>query len=417
MFKKTFNLFAVLAMFALILFTGCADDGTDLPGSSAATTLFFVQEAGVIFDDDSVDTGAPINLKVSATAGGEDLASVSFRVNNTLAAAGSFDVDGVASTGNPAPLSGADQQSFVKTFTVNAPTTANETNEYRIVVTDAAQRTAFISVFVTTRPNEPAEVSFVTGQDQISRDDTVSANALMTFQINAEQGEAPMSSFSVMRNDTLISLSELTFSGLIADNNPVALTGADQDSLNVTVSVNASKRSDVIDVYKFTITDELQNSSSVSATIFTSPTVLQAKLLLNQSGPQGQGGINLFTGESTGTVESDPTSDLAHIRDQGIDLDKVAAENWIQQIAPMNGSLIKVPAVGLEFDALNTSADIEAAFNDTGSSDLEFADGEKVAVDDVYLIENSGSYFIIRITDINVTTGDNLDFYEMTIKY
>jgi len=40
-----------------------------------------------------------------------------------------------------------------------------------------------------------------------------------------------------------------------------------------------------------------------------------------------------------------------------------------------------------------------------------------VIVGDVFVVQNGGNYFLLEVTNINVTMDNNNDFYEFSIKY
>lgn len=246
--------------------------------------------------------------------------------------------------------------------------------------------------------------------------DSVAVGEFFEVGITATAGAVPLASVSVEENGTRISdLSRLTFNGSAASGSPALLTGTDKQSLNWTIGIKAHETADETRTYTIKVTDESQLPATVSLdiTAIANVTELTGKLLKNQAGPAGQGGINLKTGEQTGTVASDPTSADGHIKDEGIDINQSNATNWKQQISGMNSSELK-DGSGVDFAALKTQSQVQAAFDAAGSV---IAVTDKLAEGDVILVKNGSDYFAVQITAIVVTDTDNQDYYDLSIKF
>ena len=136
--------------------------------------------------------------------------------------------------------------------------------------------------------------------------------------------------------------------------------------------------------------------------------------MLNQAGPAGTGGLDLDTGASTGSSDA-----LAEIIDNGIDASLPAASNWIQSISSVNGSTIRVLRPGLNgleetfsFASVLTKEEIPGLHNNNAA----VYSGETVIVGDLFTVERGGSFYILEVTNVNVTTTDNSDSYRFNVK-
>ncbi len=261
-------------------------------------------------------------------------------------------------------------------------------------------------------------ISFDAGTNFVQSGDSVAVDSVFSVQVTASAGTNGLRSLGVRIDGALLDIDQFFVDGSPATANPFLLFGSDTTSFTKTISIVADSLPFVSHTYEIEIADAtsptpLREVVSFVITTNIDITSLSGRLLSNAGGPAGQGGINLLTGESTGTVSAG--NENAQIKDEGIDTDLVPAENWIQKISTINGSILKYPAPGLEFASINSKAQIRNAFNDTDAT--EFTVSEEIVIDDVFLVENSGTIFIVRVTDIVVTPADNTDYYELSIKY
>lgn len=276
--------------------------------------------------------------------------------------------------------------------------------------------------------NTPPTISLTPGTGLISGDAEIELGSNIDIRISLLQGDNPLRSFTITEDGINVSPSRLTIDGgATTAQNPFlilgnAVSGADYD---ITITTDAGVKESR--VYEIVLTDEANNTDNVQfqVTVGGTPTTEIVGILLNQGGPQGTGGLNLITGQGTGTdPASDPNAVDAHIKDEGIDTDKVMAENWKQRISGLNGSVIKVPGTGngenFSYDDVNTVEEILTAFDAADVLTETNTDGELISdivnVDDVFLVQNGQSYWILKVTDVNVTTDDNSDSYEFSIK-
>jgi hypothetical protein len=163
------------------------------------------------------------------------------------------------------------------------------------------------------------------------------------------------------------------------------------------------------------ITDAESNTAEVSISYTTANYNIDTLMgvLFNQGGPANRGGLDLDDGESTGTQLPQDTS--AEIRDQGIDLGEPPSDNWIQKIAPFDdATLAYVGNTEFDFSAVITEAQIIDAYNNA----TIIQESDIVEVGDVFAVNDNNKYYLVLITEVNVTSGpdDNDDNYVVDIK-
>ena len=267
-------------------------------------------------------------------------------------------------------------------------------------------------------PVSGPSISLVPGAGLVSDVDTVGPGESFKVIASAASGTVPLAALTIKEDGATISdLSRLFINGNPVQASPLLLSGNDKDGFSFEIDILAHEEAEVTKTYTLEVTDEdqMRTSASVDITTVANVTELTGKLLLNQAGPAGQGGINLTTGDQTGTVSTDPTAADGHIKDEGIDLDKVAAENWKQQISGMNGSEIKIPADGLVFADIKTPSQVQGAYDDAGAT-LVGVTGV-IEIGDVILVKNGDNYWAVEVTNLVLTVDNNSDYYELSIKY
>lgn len=153
-------------------------------------------------------------------------------------------------------------------------------------------------------------------------------------------------------------------------------------------------------------------------------------VLFNAAGPAGTGGLDLDTGNGTGSSATE-----SELRDMGIDSLAGSGDNWRRRIGGINGANIRFAGNGtVEFGdvaskeaivALYDGADELQAANTytTGNIDKwgNFKVSGTVQIGDVFVVYKSSTetYYLVEVTDVEENTGlgDNDDNYTLSIKY
>jgi len=275
--------------------------------------------------------------------------------------------------------------------------------------------TAIYSGCGIDNPVEPLGPSLVLepGVNAVVDSATVAPGEFFLVQINATQGDAALNRIEVREDGSAIDPSRLVFDGDSAQSNPNPVDMS--DALNWDIEIQAGGMEATYQ-YSIIITDENSNTVTESVTITTvnpetPATVRDMVLLLNQDGPVGQGGLDVDSGDQTGTQAADTTAD---IRDQGIDTDLPVAQNWLQKIASINGTTLKYAAAGTVWEDVETLEDIAVVFE--SGTDIT-TESEVVQEGDIFLVETTRSLtYALLVTDINVTESDNNDSYTFEVK-
>lgn len=254
----------------------------------------------------------------------------------------------------------------------------------------------------------------VSGQAYVTDSATVEPGEVFVVNLTADNGNSPLTRIEVLENGAAVDPSRVIFDGDSAQSNPNPL--GDISALDWEIAI-AAQDGEGTSVYDITVSDSNALDVTVTVTITTvvpSPPVRSATmyLLSNQGGPAGQGGLDVDTGEETGTTTGNFAA--ADIRDQGIDTSLPTAENWIQKIAPINGTTLKAAAGTIVWEDIETVEDLMVAFDNAA----EISESDKVATGDIFfVVTTEGKTFGLVVTDIEVTPSDNSDFYEFDVKF
>ncbi len=256
----------------------------------------------------------------------------------------------------------------------------------------------------------------------------------ITVTIEAIKGTQPLKTVTVLEDNVKIDdLSRLTFNNQPGSANPFLVTGSDVDGFTWDIRIVAH---DAFDTRTYTIRVEdeagLTDEASFDLTISDPGTPVEKEIvgiLMNQSGPAGQGALDLDDGVQTGAHSGNP--DIAEIRDLGIDINAPSnAENWRQQIGPMNDAVVRIVDLSamenFSFDNATKKEQIEAAFDsgvDLTEEVVPFGETDpvkatpKLQEGDLLVVRRGTRTYLLRIDAINVTPNDNMDSYTISIKY
>ncbi|MEN0048808.1 MAG: hypothetical protein AAF806_17225 [Bacteroidota bacterium] len=274
----------------------------------------------------------------------------------------------------------------------------------------------------------PPSISLVNEAGFIAADGDVDLGLPLKFKVSVTKGTADLKTITVFEDGSTLPLERISLSA-----NPVLFV-ANKGSQELEIEVTPDDKEGVY-TYAFEVEDEdgeVATTAVVVTTIipFTDIEMSITGALLNQGGPAGTGGLDLDTGDGTGSSD-----DAAEIQDEGIDTDLTAANNWRQQISGANDAEVlfiddlgKV-VEGLTFDDVEFKEQIADAFaigaaldgDDSNCSCTDSTNGELVSqpvqVGDIFAIKRGDVTYLIQCTAVNVTDGDNNDSYEFSIKY
>lgn len=245
----------------------------------------------------------------------------------------------------------------------------------------------------------------------VSADTAVNINGTFKVKIIASKGSSDLKEVAVFRDNVLLDPARIKFQGNAATTNPTAVGAFDANALNWEIEVTVDDH-EAVHSYRFQVQaqDDLTNSVAVSITTVDpgTPVDTQMGVLFNQAGPAGTGGLDLDNGTGTGSADTN-----AEIRDMGIDLGQPPATNWRQQIAPANNAELRMAPAGTTWAEIATKEAIQAGFNASGAN---ITMTSKLNGGELFFVKRDNKYYFIRIANVNVTTSDNNDNYEIDIK-
>lgn len=261
-------------------------------------------------------------------------------------------------------------------------------------------------------------LSLSTDAGFVSDTATVEIDAIFKIKLTAVTGDSNLNRITIKENGTVITdFDRITLDGFTAGSNPSPIGQGAEEGFTWEITIKAPSDPDLTNTYTFEVLDNagLSDEVSVDITTFdpgTPVSEMTMVLLLNQGGPAGTGGLDLHTGTSTGSKDS-----TADIRDNGIDLAKPLAENWIQKISPVdtainNTVVLAVPDASFDYNSITTKEEIMEAFN--VATPITVSD--VVQNGDQFLVFSDGTYFAIIVTDVIITEMNNADYYEFSVK-
>lgn len=421
--------------FVSILFfgltTACTEDspiggGTTRPieEEPLGPSVGLVADVNVVSENTTIAPGESFTVRVNATAGEAVLRTLTILENGSVLDFSRAQYSDASVGANPTLiLDQTLQTGFTWDVTIMAPETPG-TIAYSFEIEDDNDKVdvVFLSITVEDAPAVAPTSSIVEGLGSGTK--ICEPNVRFLIRLVAESGSSLIQSVAVLEDGQAIQdLSRIQANSTEFPANPwIFSEGVTTLDLDMGIRTNSDGNDHI---YTIVTTDENGLESAVSIEVLAAPTgtsisnSLEGRLLLNQAGPAGTGGINLFTGESVGSSSAE-----AHIRDEGIDIEKTNDVNWNQQISGVNGSIIRTLGNQPEtfnFDNIQFTEEIVSLF-ETGD-DLIVQNGAGrfltpfVLVGDVFVVQNGGDLFLLEVTNVNVTANDNNDFYEFSIKY
>lgn len=416
-----FSKFFVLAL-ALSFWTSCdPDDGTGGGGGFVlGPTVELISGADLISSDATVDPDAIFTVNVSVSKGDNDMTTFTVLEDGIAIDASRLNYNGAGAglTSNPYSLNTSEASFFDTKIDIAAQSSGDVT--YTFHMSDSANQTDETSITISVA-STPLTLGFEAANGGLAADATLPNQSNFKVQLVATKGGSQLSTLTVLEDGVEVDASRMKFN---ADNdfntaddffgNPLDLVGGEKDAFDYFVWVDSHDAG--TRTYTYRVTDESGASEeltlNISIAVGTPVSELSAKLLLNSAGPVGTGGINLLTGDGTGSG----VADGGHIKDEGIDLSQPVAQNWKKQISGVGNNILRTPGVDFpvdDFAAVQFSEEIQVAFEN--GDDATIAD---VAVGDRFLVQLiTGEYVLVLVTNINETTDNNEDYYELSIKY
>ena len=409
---------------AISFWSSCTDDGTGGGGTITLPPVIELKSgADLVTSATTVDAGAVFNVNVSADKGDNDMTSFTVLEDGIAIDASRLNYNGAGAgvIGNPYTLTTAEGTTFDTNIAVTAHSDGG-TRTYTFRITDSVGETDDTSVEITV-VTTPLTLGISGANGGISSNVTLPNQTNFKVELAATKGGSPLNTLTVFEDGIAVDASRVRFgvdndilAATTATANPIGLIDDEKNGFNWFVWVSSHDAG--TKAYSFEVEDEAGNketTSPIEITIAMQTAVVEltGKLLKNAGGPVGTGGIDLLTGNGTGSTDAS-----AHLRDQGIDTG-LAGSDWIRKVAPVNNSMLRTPGADFpvdDFNAVQFAEDISIAFDN--GTDATISD--KVNIGDRFLVRTAtGETILVLISDIVETTtaGNNDDYYNLSIKY
>ena len=368
----------------------------------------------------TVEPTEVFTVEFSASKGDDNaLKAVTIYEDGTKVPTSRLTVNGTAAAANPLLVTGTDVDGLTWTIDIVAQSSAATTVGYEIEVQDDASQTKSVFVNVTTVGTPPSLTS--TSPMTINVDQDIKN----LFRVTAVKGSGDLVSIEVRENDQLVDPSKIFWQviSMAVSENPFALGEddrggfEDQELYIMTPAVEGNF------TYKVTITDEFGLTSELSFDVTTNPTGtpidIREGVLLNSAGPSGTGGLDLDNGNSTGSMDTE-----AEIKDNGIDNNLPAEENWFRTISPISDNGVSMKQLiagqgglpeGFKFSDVAFKEDLVDFF--TSGVDLTNNQSNIVQIEDVFIVTREGKYWMLEVIEIVTDPNGNDDSYKFDIKY
>jgi len=417
MLRIKFFIFS-LACVGLFL-TSCGDDPIDggTPGGGGVDAPFvsLLDGLDVLSFDATVTPGTDFRVTLDATSNGAQLKAVEVLRDGFSLSTEEFDNEAIVDLEeqNPQLLFGTDKDGLTWTYGFETPTTEGS-YLYDFEVTDDNNEVATASITITVEaPLEVVDPSITVASNTTI---TAPANSLIKVNVTGETGTYDFASISVFENGSIISdLTRVRYNDIDFDSNPMPLFSPDTEGFTSSVTVRTTTGTNS---YTIRLTDTEGNEADFTFEVIeeVNTTPLQNTfnfvLFSNAAGPN-LGGLDLDAG-----VAVSSSSAMAEIRDRGIDIGLPNSTNWLQEVEPVNGSELRIVDLnslpeGFNFADVTSKEQVTAAFN--GGTNV--ASSPMLQEGDLLAVSSPTNIYIIQVETVTVTTTDNTDSYEFSIKY
>ncbi len=405
---------------SMFLTQSCTED--DVPGGGGGTegAPFVELLTGTDLVDFSatVEPGASFTVRLDATPDAALLRDLEIFRDGFQADAANITIDAISVVNNPQLITGDDKNGITWNITTVAPSDEG-VYTYEYDVTDDNNNTSSASVTITIETGSGGGGTVAPSVELIgSGTFEAEAGSLVSIGMDIQPGDSNLKEIKVLENGfTMTDLSRLYYKDVMRnfDSNPQPVDADDEMGvfpLQILIRTTSGSNS-----YSIEVTDVSDLSTSIDFTIneTTTATPLDAEytaiLVSNADGPNN-GGLDLDNGAAVSS-----SSAMAEVVDQGIDLAQPVASNWIQKIAPANGSVLKFVDLSTtelgSFANVTSKEDILTAW-DAGTD--QGGESALVLIGDTFVVNNGGSYYIMTVTDVVATTADNEDYYQFDVK-
>lgn len=425
--KKIDKLFKmILGLFIVGFMMSCEEDlpGLENPNvMEEAPSSIAVNESGFISSVATVNTGETFSIKIQSVPGTSKLNDVKFIENGSLILFDRITINGNQASANPVLLFAPDHDGFTWEVDIKAQDEA-AINLYEVLITDENDLESKISYEITTEVDAVAPTTSFGSDTELAGE----AGSLLSIPVNAMRGSSDLAFVAVSEGMDLISDFSRVYYGNLQtpfSSNPHPLPEADQSGFDQMLFIRLPEDAGSY-IYQIFVIDVNDQANIFEFTVDVAPngTAIESinGVLFNAGGPTGTGGLDLDEGISTGSTDS-----TAEIKDEGIDLDLPAANNWFKQISGTNGSIIRalypgqngLPE-GFSFGNISVKEELPSLFEHSQELNLLNSAGEQktapIVGGEIFIVNKNEQYYLIRVIDVFVAAADNGDYYMIDIK-
>jgi hypothetical protein len=258
-------------------------------------------------------------------------------------------------------------------------------------------------------------LQFLDESGAIVSDTTLEPGGVFRVKLDLQTGDNPLKSVDIREDGDLVPTTRLELnSGFTTPQNPYLITGSDVDGFELIIDIEAHD-AEGVRTYTFRVEDEVGETDEISLDVEvmmeevrTPIDTTTTMILVNNADGQLQGGLDLDVPE---TVSAN--SNMAELRDLGIDLDMPTSSNWIRQIQTRNGAmLVMLDTADVNFSEVSFKEEVKALYDNGTEENVTTV----LSMDDVFVVKRDNDYFLLVVTEVVVTSDDNNDYYQFDIK-
>ncbi len=400
-----------LALAVIFFASSCDPDETDPIVINPSS--FLESGTDLISEATTIPAGTIINVRLSATAGDNEMNTLTIRQDGVNLETSRYTVEG-DEWNNPALLFDSNRSSFVLNIAITPHDSGLATYEF-IVASETPGDDDITTLDITIEENvTELGLSYMGGADIFV---DAGNTSLLGFNLTATQGASPLSTITVAENSAVITdITRLGFgntdTGIIDfDSNPFFLPADDIAGFAKSVYIRPSTTPGTYN-YVITLTDDAGATETATFNIIVSSpaTTLTNEFigttLFNNAG-SGFGTINL----ELGVNESSINNTTAHIKDTGN-----SGGVWDQIIEPINGTALRILSAqsSYTYSGIGSRESLIAAWDEAGG-DLSLSG--TIVVGSSYMARvGAADYYVFTCTAINDTGSANTQTYTFDIK-
>lgn len=431
----------IACSFLVGLFNACADEIiTDFP------LAFLSEEENLLFSDTSICVGQDFSVRVRMTAGSHNMTQFAIFENDRLMSPERIGIEGSSSwkNENPIVLEGGEQQALNYLITINPLSDSTETKFYFFRTIDEIDQPAVASVGLDI--GFPT-VALLDEPNVISTDSTLFIGEALNVRLQLNACWQDLENLEVLEDglslpDAQIEIKLAADSSVIGRGNPFPIRSADRGGSIYDIRIEPSEPlTDSLErIYTFRLNNARGQIGLDSIRIrHIEPTPLDLSspisgaLLINQAAGEGNGGLDLDTGESV-----DANSEEAEIQDEGIILTNNPQTNWRRRISvvdpedtemrqvrdgfSLSDFTFKEQLINVFSTSITLDGDDNFSPDDNGNPTVsdEVQDEEisqEVDIGDIFILRRRGKYYVFQCVDVIPVEDSNQDRYLFDILY